>query len=294
MKNRKYCFDRFVFYDKEKIEKRLEYMAEQGWLLEKIGVFAWVYRKIEPQKIAFSVAYFPKAEALTIEPTEEQEIFYEFCEHTRWKLLYDNAEMQILYNTEENPVPIETDIYVELGKIHDTMMNLKLKPIIQALRGLIVWNLVLLGMWFWKRTDIPLLEDRIFYGVLFLDWIEILSHLWCIGEYRLWRRKALKAAERGELAEAKRHRLVDWMIRILEVAVILWALGGQTVKEVVGISLLEMLIYLGIVLYFPIAVALYLRKQKASQKEIQIATSLASLAAGALWLIIVFMEIAGV
>ena len=99
MKNRKYCFDRFVFYDKEKIEKRLEYMAEQGWLLEKIGVFAWVYRKIEPQKIAFSVAYFPKAEALTIEPTEEQEIFYEFCEHTRWKLLYDNAEMQILYNT---------------------------------------------------------------------------------------------------------------------------------------------------------------------------------------------------
>lgn len=293
MTDKKYRFDRFVFYDKKKIEKRLEYMAEQGWLLEKIGVFTWVYRKIEPQKIMFSVVYFPKAEALTAEPTEEQKIFYEFCEHTGWKLLYDNAEMQILYNTEENPIPIETDIYVELGKIHDTMMNLKLKPVINALRGLLIWNLVLIGMWLWDRTDNSLLRNRIFYGVLFLDWIEILSHFWCIGEYRLWRRRALKVAERGELAEAKRCRWIEWLIRILEIAVIIWALGGQTVKEVVGISLLEMLIYLAIVSCFPIAVAFYLRKQNASQKAIQSATYLTSLAAGVLWLVIVFMEIAG-
>ena len=41
MKDTKRRFEWFSFYDHTGIEKHMECMAEQGWLLEKIGNFSW-------------------------------------------------------------------------------------------------------------------------------------------------------------------------------------------------------------------------------------------------------------
>lgn len=76
----------FSFYDKTGIERHLEKMAGDGWLLEKISALFWTYRKIEPKKIRFSISYYATIDDFEPEPTEEQQEFNEFCEHSGWKL----------------------------------------------------------------------------------------------------------------------------------------------------------------------------------------------------------------
>ena len=105
-------------YDKTGIEKHLEQMASEGWLLEKMSAFRWNYRRIEPKKIHFSVSYYATITDFEPEPTEEQQAFNEFCEHSGWKLAASTMQMQVFYNENENPVPIETDPALEVENIH--------------------------------------------------------------------------------------------------------------------------------------------------------------------------------
>ncbi|MBQ3490682.1 MAG: DUF2812 domain-containing protein, partial [Clostridia bacterium] len=49
MKDTKKKIEFFTFYDKTGIEKHLEQMASEGWLLEKMSAFRWTYRRIEPK-----------------------------------------------------------------------------------------------------------------------------------------------------------------------------------------------------------------------------------------------------
>ena len=111
----------FTFYDRTGIQKMLEKKAQQGWMLEKIGSYAWKFRRIEPAKIHFAVTYFPNASQFDPHPSEEQQRLWDFCEHTGWHLAASNAQLQVFYNKAENPVPIETDPQIELENIHRTM-----------------------------------------------------------------------------------------------------------------------------------------------------------------------------
>ena len=119
MREKKRCIQQFTFYDKTGIQAYLEAQAEKGWMLEKIS-FCWVFHRIRPAKIHFSVTYFPKKSVFEAEPTEDQRLFWDFCEHAGWKLAATNEQMQIFYNEKENPVPIETDAVLEVEKIHSS------------------------------------------------------------------------------------------------------------------------------------------------------------------------------
>ena len=118
MKNTKRRFVLFSFYDRSGIETYLEQQAESGWLLDKVSAFGWRFRRIEPRKIRFSVVYFSKASAFDPEPSEQQLVFQDFCEHTGWKIASSNAQMQIFYNDRADPTPIETDAVLEVAAIH--------------------------------------------------------------------------------------------------------------------------------------------------------------------------------
>lgn len=117
MKNTKRVRIKFEFFDRAGISKYLEEQAQQGWMLKKIGRLFWTFEKIEPAPLHFAVTYFPKASEYDPEPSEEQALFYEMCEHTGWKLVTTSAQMQIFCNEDENPVPIETDPCVDVENI---------------------------------------------------------------------------------------------------------------------------------------------------------------------------------
>ena len=119
MRETKRCIQQFAFYDKAGIQEYLEKQAEKGWMLQKMSL-GWVFRRIEPKKVRFFVTYYPKKSVFEAEGSEEQRLFWDFCEHAGWKLAATNEQMQIFYNEREDPVPIETDAVMEVEKVHQS------------------------------------------------------------------------------------------------------------------------------------------------------------------------------
>ena len=110
------------------IEKHLEKRAAEGWMLKKVGPFLWNYEETTPQKVHFSIVFFPKTTALEPEPSDNLLMMRENCEKTGWKLVAENGQMQIFCNEEENPLPIETEACIQVENIHQTAKKNQLFP----------------------------------------------------------------------------------------------------------------------------------------------------------------------
>ena len=111
-------FENYPLYDHTGIAAHLERMAAKGWLLEKVGPMGWRYRKIEPKALRFAVTYFPKADYYDPKPTEQELTFRDFCERAGWKLAAASGQLQIFYNESENPIPMDTDAFVQIENLH--------------------------------------------------------------------------------------------------------------------------------------------------------------------------------
>ena len=172
MKDSKRCFVLFSFYDRTGIENYLEKQAENGWMLDKITALGWQFIRIEPKKIHFSVVYFAKASAFDPEPSEAQLTFQDFCEHTGWHLAASNAQMQIFYNEDEQPTPIETDALLEVEAIH-TSVKKSLLPSYYLLVGCGILQ-ALLFFWRFSLDPISVLasNNNLFTGIC---WILMLT-----------------------------------------------------------------------------------------------------------------------
>ena len=201
MKDRKRKIMPFTFYDRTGIERKLETQASKGWLLEKCSAAGWIYRRIEPAKIHFSVVYFPAADAFDPHPSEKQFRFQEFCEHTGWELIASNAQMQIFCNRRENPIPIETDPVIEVENIHKSVK----KTMFPAYFSNLVLGVMQIGLAAQRFSWDPLTE-------LLSSPSMLASVFWCLnvvfwtvllGMYFYWYHKAKALAKDGLFLETK-------------------------------------------------------------------------------------------
>ena len=224
MKDMKKKVEFFTFYDKTGIEKHLERMASEGWLLEKRSAFHWTYRRIEPKKIHFSVSYYATVTDFEPEPTEEQQAFNEFCEHSGWKLATQTVQMQVFYNENENPVPIETDPMLEVENIHRSV-----KKTVLASYFLMLFLGFMMGASFISTMlgdPILLLSSasRLFRGI----W-SILALAYSLTElitYFVWRKKAKALAEQGVFLETLGHKKLGFAIVVfMLVSVVLYLIS---------------------------------------------------------------------
>lgn len=205
MTNTKRRFVQFTFYDRTGIQDYLEKQAQKGWLLEKITPLGWVFRSMEPKLLHFSVTYFPQASAFDPEPSENQKRFQDFCAHTGWELAAANAQMQIFYNENENPIPIETDAAIEVETIHKAVK----KSFLPAQLLLLATGILQGSLFVWRLLSDPIRvlasNVNLFTGlcwalVLLLTLVEITS-------YFLWHKKAKKTAKLdGSFVKTKSHR----------------------------------------------------------------------------------------
>lgn len=278
MRETKRRMETFSFYDRTGTERHLERMAEKGWLLEKIGQFFWTYRRIEPKKLSFSVCYFPKASQFDPEPSEEQQTFYDFCEHSGWVLAASNAQLQVFYNERENPVPIETDPVLEVESIHRTMK----KSLIPSQLGLLAVALLNAGLTVWRLSGDPI-------GVLSspaglfpsLCWVLLLVLIGVeLGSYFRWHRKAVLAAERGEFLETGSHRKLQIGALVLIAAGTVWfilsvALSGSRVMTVMTVILF--FVYVPMLFLLIWGLRKWLKHRKAPAKINMIITLVAAL-----------------
>jgi len=228
MKDIKRKIEVFSFYDKTGIERHLEKMAEDGWLLEKISALFWTYRRIEPKKIRFSISYYATINDFEPEPTEEQQEFNDFCEHSGWKLAASSVQMQVFYNENEDPVPIETDPLLEIDNLHRYARKTALRtyPILLFLSFLM--GVTFIGSLFQDPVYYLASAINLFTGVWFV--VAFIYSITEIGGYYIWRRRAKALAEQGEFLETKGHRwlvITVFLFMVLSLALYVLSIGNK-------------------------------------------------------------------
>ncbi len=215
MKDVKRRLETFSLYDRAGIERHLARMAEKGWMLEKIGLL-WTYRRIEPQILTFSVCYFPEASVFDPEPSEGQQTFYDFCEHTGWILAAANAQLQVFYNERENPVPIQTDPMTEVDSIHRMVKKRFLPYRFAVMAVILLYGLLMIPLW--NADPIRLLADSglLWTGIALLGLLVVCTL--DVGRYFLWHARAKRAAEWGELLPGPGHAQMNRIAHLWIVA----------------------------------------------------------------------------
>ena len=113
MKDRKWDFIPFSFYDRTGMATHLEKRAAQGWMLERISPFGWFYRRISPAQLHFAVTYNHRMSEFAPGPTEEEQTYQDFCTHGGWQFVTQSGKMSFFFSAEPDPVPIETDPSLE-------------------------------------------------------------------------------------------------------------------------------------------------------------------------------------
>lgn len=244
MKNTKHQLIPFSTYDLTGMEQHLEKMARKGWLLDKISALGWRYRRIEPKTLHFTVSYCHRASAYDPEPTEEVQTFHDFCAHTGWHLAAEFGSMQVFYNDQEDPTPIDTDPALEIQ-----MVGREVKRMLPAQIFLLLLGFWMGGSWcyslVYEPIDLLASPTSLFTG---LCWLSLM--VWSVADlitYLIWRRKARQAAQRGEFVPTHGcHRIMQVVMALVVVGVVYFFAAAR----LPGLRLLTGIMILGFVVLF--------------------------------------------
>ncbi|ADL53492.1 DUF2812 domain-containing protein [Clostridium cellulovorans] len=109
-KNKKRTYFYYMPYECNAVEEYLESMAEKGWLLESTKGALFKFKRIEPQKLKFSVDIFNKVSVFDHKDTDVALEYREYCEAAGWKYICQSNKVQFFYTEEEKEVvSIHTD-----------------------------------------------------------------------------------------------------------------------------------------------------------------------------------------
>ena len=271
MKETKKILCHFSFYDQVKIQEKLEEMAEQGWMVDQPGNFTWTFKRMEPQKLRFSVTYFPSASEFDPGPTESELTKLDFCAQDGWKLALKWGVMQIFYNENENAVPIETEPVAQVENVRKSMQKNVLAT--HVMTGvLIVWFLFT-QVGIFRRDPVEYLSDPLRLYQLPM-WISLL--LACVYElwfYFHWTRKAKKMAEEdGVFLPIKSNIRASYVLLAFSFLLILFAFGSSRAYLTAG------LIWGGVMCLVTFSANAIKKKlkQKGASRRVNMAVSLGS------------------
>ncbi len=209
-----------AFWDHSGLERHLEDMAAEGWMLERIGSLMH-YRRIEPTKLRFCITYCANASVYDPSPTPQEQELQAFSEFAGWTLAASSGQMQVYYTDREDAIPLETDPLMEVENIHKTA---KKTVFVQDLIFLLL-GLMWLGIKGWECITDPVesLSDPTTLSILAIYLLLILLCLTDLGAYLRWRGKALQAATQGEfLPTTDMFPLQAWSLAAVAVCLVLY------------------------------------------------------------------------
>lgn len=219
MMGKKYCFENILFYDTASITNRLEQMAQKGWMIEKIKGNLYKYKKAEPKKVKFAVAYFPKVTSYEIYPTEKQRNYLDWCEQMGWQTVVLNKQLRILMSEDVNAVEIETDAMTQLGNIHATAKKIFVKNRLIAVINMIM---VLTGFLLRFIADpLGFINDAISIPAVILAVFFGVKDVVYLFKYMRWHRKSAQTTEILPVKQNKKLRLITTLMGL---GVLLWAI----------------------------------------------------------------------
>lgn len=223
MSNVKRCFANFSPFDQSTIETKLEEMAAKGWMIQKLGNLFWTYERMEPQKLHFAVTYFPDASEFDPKPSEGQLTREEFCAQDGWQLAVRWGAMQIFYTSQENPVPIDTDVVTQVETIcrtmKKTMVSNQLMSLLFSVFYLVfqLWDLWHDPVDYLSSTN-KLMSFPMWLLLLILEAYELWSCFrWC--------RRAKKAAQDGVFLPVRTRQWFSWFVLAVAALFLLLSMG---------------------------------------------------------------------
>lgn len=219
MKNTKRQFTRFAFYDQTAMEKHFEMMASEGWLIEKITAYFLHYRRIEPQKLHFTVTYFPDASEFDPGPKDKHKMMEDFAARDGWKLLTRWGQMQVFCNEAEKTIPMETDAVTQVENIYRSMKK-NLLPAHLMILALAIWQLVFNGYRALTET-VDFLSTPYLLTSLPIWLLLLLTEIYEILACYLWYRKAKPAAENGVFVPVKTNHFISFTLILSGVFVLI-------------------------------------------------------------------------
>lgn len=212
--NMKWKYEPYAFYNKNGIEDRLGEMAEQGWFIEKMGFF-WKYRKGVPAKRIYNVVYMEDPD--TEKKKEKQKEFVEYCDAAGWELICVQKDMLVFSHAGENPVPIETDVEMELESIDKVMRS----SYLQTYSWWILWAFMNLVQIYHDYGETPFEVMASTNSLIVIAIIAAMPFFLLDGWYYLsWMKKArIYAKDCGLMLLSPERRiykyLTDWMKQAL-------------------------------------------------------------------------------
>lgn len=137
MKNKtKRVYWGFFSLDYKAIGEYLEEMAENGWMLEKVGRYTAKFRAIEPHKIKFYVDVFKEGGTLTPDDNKELVEYRNLCQESGWIFITSQGYLQFFYAAGDiEPVPIQTDEEIEQKIVEHTLLR-------NELRGILIFSII--------------------------------------------------------------------------------------------------------------------------------------------------------
>ena len=202
---------RYSPYNVTGMKYHLEKMAQKGWMIHHITNNYWSYRKTEPKDCRFAVSYFAKASAYDPQKSEGQETFEEMAAHDGWKLIAENAKLQIYTNEDKDATPIYTDAESEV------------KAILRSTRAFIITTFFLIAIVLLnahslyrriQRDPLEVLADSTLHCITIGLTILLIYMLSQVIRYFIWKHKALRAVENDEFIETAKSdfSLQNWII----------------------------------------------------------------------------------
>ena len=97
------------------IEKHFEEMANKGWLIDKVIIGSmFIYKKVEPQGLDFSISPYEVETPLTRKSKEDLKEFQTVSESVGWKYVDKSYDLHIYYKAKgEKAIPMHTDVEEE-------------------------------------------------------------------------------------------------------------------------------------------------------------------------------------
>lgn len=262
MKETKHQLIPFSFYDLTGMEAHLEKMALRGWMLQRITNWGWYYRRTEPKSVHFTISYYLRASEFEPEPTEEQLTFQDFCRHSGWHLAAASGQMQVFYNEQADPVPIETDPALEVAMVAKASRRMLPVHIVLLLLGLCMG-----GSWCYSLFHDPIgllaSASSLFMG---LCWLCLFFYAAAdLALYFTWLFRARRAARQGDFLPTRgAHRLMQGIEVLTVVGLACWLLTSR----LPGSQLLFLVMLLGYaaLLFSANGTKNFLKRKKVSAK----------------------------
>lgn len=134
---KKWIIAQGLAFEEEQEKLRLEKLAQEGWLFEKIALsgLCWVLVQGEPQFRQYEFDYLPADQA-------EQQEYLQWMEEAGWHLAFCQSPIALFWTTEKQP-PVHTDAATKLASYAPIKRQFKN---ISVILGLLLIGLLISGL----------------------------------------------------------------------------------------------------------------------------------------------------